>query len=192
MDTIKAEQDAYYYAHHPKRILLKYNNIDEAIELGFIDDEHIEYDVVDVEAPETIIGNITGDHISGNYSNKIIKINPSHGGDQFTNFHEHLHWQRVGNPPYELKDYYDYKVDEALDVLHERNVLSRPCELVIHGLTAGKRLGILPFSEYPGNLEVHKILPELYELDGWTLSLKHESSRDLRNIWKILSGNYLY
>lgn len=191
MNILKAEQDAFYYAHHPKRLLLKCKNIDEALELGFIDidDLPIKYDVADIEVPEMIIGNVTGDHISGNYFHNIIKINPNNGGDQFTNFHEHLHWQRVGNPPSILEDYYNYKVDEVLDS-HKRNVLSRPCELVIHGLTAGARLGILPFSKYPNDIE--DILPKLYKLDGWTKSLKCKSNKDIKNIWKILTGNYLY
>lgn len=195
MNVIKAEQDAFYYAHHPKRLILKYNNIYEAIELGFINmkDLPIQYDVADIEVPEINIGNNTGENISGSYShrNKLIKINPSNGGDEFTNFHEHLHWQRVGNAPIVLKDYYYYKVDQVLNT-GKRNALSKPRELVIHGLTAGKILNILPFSKYPGNYKVLNLLPKLYKIDNWTINLRCETSTNLKNVWKILTGNYLY
>ena len=192
MNTTKAEQEAFYYAHHPKRLFLKYDNIYEAIWLGFIDKSPEEYDVVDIKAPETEITDNTRKGVSGSYSyeNEVIKINPEEGGDQFTNFHEHLHWQRVGNSPFELKDYYNYKVSEMLDNLN--NELSKPHELVVHGLTAGKKLGIIPFSKYPGDCEVIYTLHNLYDIDSWTLDLKCKSSENLKNIWKILTGNYLY
>ena len=188
----KTEKETFYYAHHPKRILLKYTNLNEAIELGFIDDDYIKYDIADTEVPEMIIGNNTNKGVSGSYSFKKnrIKINPNNGGDEFTNFHEHLHWQRVGNSPLLLKDYYTYKVEKVLDNVN--NELSKPHELVVHGLTAGKKLGIIPFSKYPGDCEVIYILHNLYDIDSWTVDLKCKSSEELKNIWKILTGNYLY
>lgn len=127
-----------------------------------------------------------------------------------TGYHEALHWQRVGSPrdgahfldksdPYystkknifdEVGKYTNYKIREAL-VKDAPYYISHGGELPVHGLEAGRHLGIKPFSEYPGYNEARLIIDDAIKYDSWLDYIKYDTPEGVKNFWKLLTGNYM-
>lgn len=91
-----------------------------------------------------------------------------------------------------LNDYYKDEIKRALD--SPDKYFEKSSEFVVNGLTDGAKAGIKPFSEYPGDDAVIRKLHKNYDKFNLVPYLKVPDSKDftLKDIWDILSGNYLY
>lgn len=86
-------------------------------------------------------------------------------------------------------DYIDKKVSNALKPnasLYLRNI----GELQVNGLEAGRALGIKPFEKYPGKTKAKEMIRKARKYNSYLDDVKAESDEDIKNFWKILTGQY--
>lgn len=91
-----------------------------------------------------------------------------------------------------LQKLYADKIERILDI--NWPYIRKSDEFVVNGLTDGRKLKIKPFSEYPGDFEFeNNVLKTAFgRTDLNLLPVLKQKPKYYKDIWDILSGNYLY
>lgn len=106
----------------------------------------------------------------------------------FFNSPEYIKYQQRGNAEAFLEN-------KVANVLYEDRIkdseLGKASELIAHSLEAGKAQGIKPFSPYPGYTEAIKAIDKARKYDSYLYDIKAGSEDEIKNFWKLLTGNYI-
>ena len=107
-------------------------------------------------------------------------------------WHEFYQSDEYKNLVYEdnAKAYARKKVKEALQEDANSYLFIRG-ELQANGLEAGKAIGLEPFAEYPGYSKALKAIKKARKYNSYLKDVKSETTQEVQNFWKILTGNYL-
>lgn len=94
------------------------------------------------------------------------------------------------------KQYYNFDKfiqDKASQVLYPdaSEYIQNPEELVVHSLTTGRKLGLKPFQPFPGTKRAMDIIKKARLENDWLYDVKAGSTDQVKNFWKLLTGNYL-
>ena len=83
-----------------------------------------------------------------------------------------------------IKDFYSDLAEDAILPNASDYFIKNPQELLVHGLEAGRHVGIQPFQVRPSQQEVYKAFEKAASYDSFLYSIKDTP----KNIWNILSG----
>lgn len=86
-----------------------------------------------------------------------------------------------------------YAIKKVKEALYEDAdpYLYIPGELQINGLEAGRAIGLEPFAEYPGYSKALEAVNKAREYNKWLYDVKAGTIQEMKNFWKILTGNYI-
>ena len=85
-----------------------------------------------------------------------------------------------------IEGFYSDLAEDAILPNASDYFVKNPQELLVHGLEAGRHVGIQPFQVQPSQQEVYKKFEKAAQYDSFLYSLKHSP----KNIWNILSGQF--
>lgn len=106
--------------------------------------------------------------------------------DDFYNSDEYYTFKERNN----AETYLDHKINNALRESADP-YLKIKGELQANGLEAGKAIGIKPFTKYPGIKDATEAYIKAKNYNPILLGLKTKTPQDFKNIWDILTGNYI-
>lgn len=100
--------------------------------------------------------------------------------------------QRVLEQERAIDNLYKRKVEEVLypDASKDSEMWI-PSELTAHTFGIGKSLGLKPFQEYPGPNKAIKLIKKARKKDSYLWDIKAGTEEEIKNFWKLLTGNYM-
>jgi hypothetical protein len=91
-----------------------------------------------------------------------------------------------------IKALYKKKIDNIVYPDAPRtSEMRKPEELIAHTFGIGKSLGLQPFQEYPGLSRALNIIEKARKKDSWLWDIKAGGEEQVKDFWKLLTGNYM-
>lgn len=94
--------------------------------------------------------------------------------------------------------------EDAIEALYKKKIdnvvypdvprtseMRKPEELIAHTFGIGKSLGLQPFQEYPGLSRALNIIEKARKKDSWLWDIKAGGEEQVKDFWKLLTGNYM-
>ena len=101
---------------------------------------------------------------------------------------ESMRWDWSDN----VEKYMQHKTNKVLDPSTPTDSpLRKPYELHEHTQEAGHALGIEEFAPYPGYKKAVKTIKKAIEYDSFLRHIKHSTEEEVKDFWKLLTGNYM-
>lgn len=137
------------------------------------------------------IGNPTFSFLKNKEYNELIKALKDHNSHTLKQENDIL-----DKMSHIRKQYYNFDKfiqDKASHVLYPDALeyIQDPEELVVHSLTTGRKLGLKPFQPFPGTKQAIDIIKKARSENNWLCDIKANSTDEVKNFWKLLTGNYL-
>ena len=137
------------------------------------------------------IGNPTFSFLKNKEYNELIKALNDH--NSLTLKQENDILDRMSHIRKQYYNFDKFIQDKASHVLYPDALeyIQDPEELVVHSLTTGRKLGLKPFQPFPGTKQAIDIIKKARSENNWLCDIKANSTDEVKNFWKLLTGNYL-
>ena len=90
-----------------------------------------------------------------------------------------------------IDNLYKKKVDDVLEGVENNAEMRKRYELLAHTFGVGHALGLKPFQKYPGYNKAQKVIQKAQWMDGFLYDIKAGTEDEVKNFWKLLTGNYM-